>query len=202
MNTTFEEVHDEFHERIGHYLRRLVGEADAEDLTQEVFLKVHKGLKTFKGESKLSTWIYRIATNTGLDMLRSAWHHQSSRTVSIGRQVGEPDLELEDQDSPTTKKTPPAPQQMIKLEGNACIRAYVDRLPPDFRTVIVLSEFKDLKNQEIADILEISLDAVKIRLHRARARLRKEFEVDCEVFQDENGELSCDRKVTGCSKRE
>ena len=61
METTFAQIYDEFHERIRHYLAQLVGEADAEDLTQEVFVKIDKGMETFKGESKLSTWIYQIA---------------------------------------------------------------------------------------------------------------------------------------------
>ena len=94
MNTTFQDVYDEFHERIRHYLCQLVGEVEAEDVTQEVFVKVHKGLKTFRGESKLSTWIYRIATNAGLDRLRSAWHRKISREISVSGEPGEPDMEL------------------------------------------------------------------------------------------------------------
>ena len=194
MNTKFQAVYDEYHDKIRRYLGQLVGEADAEDLTQEVFVKVDKGLETFKGESKLSTWIYRIATNAGLDRLRSAWHRQSSREVSVSGEAGDPDMELADQDSCTTKKTPSAPQEVIKFEMNECIREFVERLPPDYRTVIVLSELKDLKNQEVADILGISLDAVKIRLHRARTRLKKEFEAGCDFYHDDDSGLSCDRK--------
>ncbi len=77
---------------------------------------------------------------------------------------------------------------------NECIHEFVDRLPEAYRTVIILSEIKDLKNQEVADILSLSIDAVKIRLHRARARLRAEFEGGCEFYHDEDGELACDRK--------
>ena len=194
MDTTFQNVYDEFHERIHRYLAQLVGEADAEDLTQEVFVKIDKGMETFKGESKLSTWIYRIATNAGLDRLRSAWHRQSRREVSVSGEAGKPDMELEDQDSYTTKKTLSVPEQVIKFEMNECIREFVGRLPPDYRTVIVLSELKDLKNQEVADILGISLDAVKIRLHRARTRLKKEFEAGCDFYHDDDSGLSCDRK--------
>lgn len=60
----FRDVYDEFHGKIRHYLEQMVGKNEAEDLTQEVFMKVDKGLREFKGESKLSTWVYRIATNT------------------------------------------------------------------------------------------------------------------------------------------
>ena len=195
MTTTFQNVYDEFHDKIRHYLGQLVGEVNAEDVTQEVFVKVDKSLKTFKGESKLSTWVYRIATNAGLDRLRSSWHRQSLLDVSVSGGVGESDMELEDQDTSTTKKIPSAPNQVVKFEMNECIREFVDRLPPDYRTVIVLSELKDLKNQEVADILGISLDAVKIRLHRARARLKKEFEAGCDFYHDGGSGLSCDRKA-------
>jgi len=195
MDTTFEAVYNEFHEKIRHYLGQLVGQADAEDVTQEVFVKVHKGLATFKGESRLSTWIYQIATNAGLDRLRSAWHRQSTREVSVSGEPGEPEMDLEDRDSCTSGKRLTVPEQVIKFEMNECIREFVNRLPPDYRTVIVLSELKDLKNQEIADILGISLDTVKIRLHRARARLKKQFEAGCEFYHDEDGGLSCERKA-------
>jgi RNA polymerase sigma-70 factor (ECF subfamily) len=60
--------------------------------------------------------------------------------------------------------------------------------------VIILSELKDLKNQDIADILGTSLDAVKIRLHRARAKLKEVFEAGCTFYEDENDGLACDRK--------
>lgn len=194
MNRTFQDVYEEFHERIRHYLGRLVGEAEAEDVTQEVFVRVNKSLKTFKGESKLSTWVYQIATNAGLDRLRSAWYRQRNREVSVSVEPGEPEIELEDQDPCTAGKKPSIPEQIIKFEMNECVREFVDRLPPDYRTVILLSEMKDLKNQEVADILGISLHAVKIRLHRARARLKKEFEAGCDFYHDEESGLSCDRK--------
>ncbi len=77
---------------------------------------------------------------------------------------------------------------------NECIREFVDKLPGNYRTVIILSEIKDLQNQEVADILGISLDAVKIRLHRARARLKAEFEIGCDFYHNEDGDLACDRK--------
>jgi RNA polymerase sigma-70 factor (ECF subfamily) len=87
-----------------------------------------------------------------------------------------------------------AEREAIRNEMNECIREFVDKLPTDYRIVIILSEIKDLRNQEIAEILDISLDAVKIRLHRARARLKAEFEAGCDFYHDEDGKLACDRK--------
>lgn len=85
-------------------------------------------------------------------------------------------------------------REAIRNEMNECIQEFVDKLPTDYRVVILLSERKDLRNQQIADILGISLDAVKIRLHRARASLKAEFEARCDFYHDEGGKLACDRK--------
>ena len=77
---------------------------------------------------------------------------------------------------------------------SACVREYVDRLPPDHRTVLVLSELEGFKNREIADILQITLENVKVRLHRARARLKQELDDGCDFYHTEEGTLACDRK--------
>jgi RNA polymerase sigma-70 factor (ECF subfamily) len=73
-----------------------------------------------------------------------------------------------------------------------CVRDYVDQLPADYRTVVVLSELEELPDREIAEILGISLEAAKIRLHRARARLRQMLEQGCDLSRDERNELTCD----------
>jgi RNA polymerase sigma-70 factor (ECF subfamily) len=88
----------------------------------------------------------------------------------------------------------PVDQSLVRKEMGECVREYVDKLPPDFKTVIVLSELEGFKNKEIADILQVSLDAVKIRLHRARASLKKELDVGCDFYHSEQDILSCDRK--------
>ena len=77
------EIYEEFQPKIVHYLSRLLGNQDAEDIAQEVFAKVSRGLESFKGQSKLSTWIYRIATNTAIDKLRSASFKRSSENASL-----------------------------------------------------------------------------------------------------------------------
>jgi RNA polymerase sigma-70 factor (ECF subfamily) len=74
------------------------------------------------------------------------------------------------------------------------VREFIDKLPPDYKTVILLSEIEGFKNKEIADILQISLENVKIRLHRARAGLKKELDNGCDLYQNEQGTLACDRK--------
>lgn len=196
----FSDVYDEFHEKIRRYVERMVGKNEADDLTQVVFMKVNKGLEGFKGESSLSTWIYRIATNAARDKLQSRAFREDSSKVNLT----EPDDETQEEDGSIcgVEKSLSAEREAIRNEMNECIREYVDKLDENYRTVIILSELKELKNQDIADILGISLDAVKIRLHRARLKLKKVFEAGCEFYRNEDNELACDRKSEDSEKTE
>jgi RNA polymerase sigma-70 factor (ECF subfamily) len=182
----FKSLHDQFRSRVLRYVARLVGEADAEDVTQAVMLKVNEGLARFRGDSDVSTWIYRIATNAALDKLRG----RRIQTMS------EAELESDADNVPV----PPAAQiasvetMAIREEMSACIAEFVSRLPENYKAVMILSDLEGFKNDDIAGILGLSLDTVKIRLHRARAKLRKELEAGCNFYRDECDELACDRK--------
>ena len=103
-------------------------------------------------------------------------------------------MAIEDKDVWTGRKIPLPDQQLIRKEMNACIRAFIDSLPADYRFVIVLADVEEFKNHEIAKILGISLDTVKIRLYRARARLRKQLETHCSFYRDKQNEFACDLK--------
>ncbi len=175
-------------DKVNRYLERMVGRNDAEDLTQEVFLKIDKGLPDFQGKSSLSTWVYRIATNAAVDRMKSRSYREGTETVALEDVSGEPENRGGEEGSLSAER------EAIRKEMNECIQEFVAKLPADYRVVILLSEMKELKNQQIADILGISLDAVKIRLHRARTRLKAEFEAGCNFYHDEGGTLSCDRK--------
>jgi len=186
----FRKIYDIFRPKILAYLTRLIGKHEAEDLTQEVFIKVSQGLNDFRGTSKLSTWIYRIATNAALDRLRSpTFQKMTQQTFSIELEAGEEGKFIRMRASVSS-----IDQQLIQKEMNRCIRDVIKKLPEDYRTVIVLSELEELKNHEIATILQVSLDTVKIRLHRARAKLKKELENHCSFYRDERNVLSCDLK--------
>jgi len=189
----FNDIYSEYYEKLHRYLERMIGKTNAEDLTQEVFLKINEGLKTFRGESSLSTWVYRIATNTALDWMKSRSFQQDNKTI----QLDQISTETASESILAEENSLSAEREAVRNEMNECIREYVNKLPADYRTVIILSEIKDLKNLEIADILEISLDAVKIRLHRARMRLKEIFETGCFFYHDKNGNLACDRKKNG-----
>ena len=189
---SFSSVYEEFYAKILHYLKRLVGEFEAEELTQTVFEKISRNLSSFKGDSKLSTWIYKVATNTALDRLKS----QSFKYSFAGPLAPLP-IDLPDAEKPVSSatRTLDSPDnKIIQNEMSACVREFVDRLPPDYRTILVLKDFEGLTNKEIAEVLEISLDSAKIRLHRARNQLKESLATGCDFYIDERSVLACDRK--------
>jgi RNA polymerase sigma-70 factor (ECF subfamily) len=185
----FNEIYEEFYPKIVRYLSRLTGRQEGEDIAQEVFEKASRGLKSFKSESKLSTWLYRIATNTAIDRMRSPSFRRSSEHTSLDEDTGTEDRNVW---SGHTKSH--IDQTVIRKEMSECVREFIDRLSSDYKTVILLSELEGFKNSEIADILQVSLDTVKIRLHRARARLKKELDDGCTFYHSEQDILACDRK--------
>ena len=160
----FSTLYGEYYPKIVRYLKRLVGDLEAEDIAQEVFVKIGHSLDTFRNESSLSTWIYRIATNTAMDHLRKP----SSRSA----QLVDDSSPADDEDT-TPDSSPLHDTLLVRKDMNECIRGIVDHLPEDHRAVLVLSEFEDMTNAEIGEVLGISLDTTKIRLHRARTRARE-----------------------------
>ncbi len=174
----FQKIHDEFRPRIQRYLTRMVGEYEAEDLTQEVFAKIHRSLSSFRSESALSTWIYRIATNAALDRLRDP---DFQRIVPNELQE-DPDstgIEVKGHEPWTEEETPSPEQHVFRRQRLKCYCDAIKTLPSNYRAVVALSELGELAAAEIADILGLSLDVIKIRLHRGRARLLKELKDHC-----------------------
>lgn len=186
----FKVIYDSFQPKIFRYLAKLVNVHEAEDLTQEVFVRVSSGLPDFRGDSQLSTWIYRIATNVAMDRLRSP----SQKQEALKKSVSEEGKTFEDRDVWTGEKKPSVDRQLIREEMSECVREFIDDLPDNYRSVLILSEVEGLKNQEIAEVLGISLETVKIRLHRGREKLKKELESGCSFDRDEGDVLVCDRK--------
>jgi RNA polymerase sigma-70 factor (ECF subfamily) len=182
----FQGVYDEFQPRIRRYLARLVGVTEAEDLTQETFARVHHALEGFRGDAALATWIYRIATNVATDRLRTP-------AVQLGvRSAGAEALAV-------LGTVPVIEQDIARREMSECVRAYIDQLPPDHRAVVVLSELEELPDRQIAEVLGVSLEAAKVRLHRARARLRQVLEQGCALSRDERNELTCEPRRSDVS---
>jgi RNA polymerase sigma-70 factor, ECF subfamily len=190
VENEFQELHDAFRPRILRYLGRLVSDSEAEDLTQEVFVKVYQALPGFRGESKISTWLYRIATNAALDRLRSS---------AARRESPEPEDAAEEGDAgvnPWTGESPSSVESQVAFQAmNDCIRELILGLPDNYRTVLVLGDLEGLQDREIAEVLGVSLQTAKIRLHRARERLKRELQSRCELSWREGDSPPCVRKA-------
>lgn len=182
----FNKIHDAYAQRIKLYLAKLAGDEEAQDLTQETFTRVSRSLKNFRGQSSLSTWIYKIATNTALDRIRK--NVRSKNDLSLDAACDVEDVNV------WTGESSALDEQVIRGEMNDCIRNVVSRLPEVYRTVIVLAEFEGFKNEDIAKILTLSIESVKIRLHRARHKLKEELSNHCILFRDERNEFACEQK--------
>ena len=187
----FDEIYASFHAKIVRYLTRLVGESEAEDLAQETFVKVGQALEGFRGEAQLHTWVYKIATNTALDRLRSPSLRETSHDPARIESV----VSINDVDVWAGRKRLSVEQQAIREEMSSCVREVICRLPDNYRTAIVLSDLEGFKDGEIAEVLGLTLSATKIRLHRARTRLKKDLSSYCVLYRNEENELACDRKA-------
>ena len=175
----FQRVYEEFRPKIRRYLEHLAGAHEADDLTQETFIRVSRALAGFRGASALATWVYRIATNVALDRLRSP-------AFKLAARAAEPE-------ALAVLGTAPAVElDIARREMSECVRGFVDLLPADYRSVVVLSDLEGFPDRQIAEVLGLSLETVKIRLHRARARLRELLEGGCALSRDERNELTCE----------
>ncbi len=162
---SFEQVHREFRPRVLRYLSRLAGPQEAPDLTQVTMLKVSEHLAAFRGESSLATWVYRIATNVAIDAARAS----APATESLDSLL----QSCPDRSPAPALETESAEHSAQRAEMSDCVSEFVDRLPAHYRAVLLLSDVEGCSNREISQILALTVDAAKIRLHRARAALRR-----------------------------
>ena len=174
------------------YVKSIVGDpAAAEDLTQETFLRAHTRRETLKDESRLVAWLYRIATNVCRDRFR--------RQTSHGK-PGPKDLDPYDaveQDHAVAGAGPRLDHALEQDEMSSCVQSYLAGLPDTYKAAILLHDVEEMTNPEIARMLEISLPTVKIRIHRAREKLREALAGACSFSSDERGVLVCRPKRDG-----
>jgi len=180
----FQSIYRRFRPRVLRYVTRLVGEADAQDVTQSVMLKLNEGISGFRGRSDVSTWIYRVATNAAFDHLRRS----TQQTVSYN------ELESDSENALPEAQIESVETTAIRAETSACIDDFIALLPGNYKAVIILSDLAGFKNDEVATILGVSLDTVKMRLHRAREKLRNALRAGCDFSRDASNEPTCDRK--------
>jgi RNA polymerase sigma-70 factor (ECF subfamily) len=172
------------YDRIFRYIRSMVqNTAEAEDLTQETFIRAYRGHDSLREEAAQTAWLYRIATNVCLDRLRQ---YARRDPMESGADIDE--MEIAEPDTPSLQKV------IEQDEMSACVQGYLNRLPDNYRAVILLHDMHELSSPEIARLLDDSLPAVKIRLHRARLKLRAALEAACAFSHDERSVLTCESK--------
>ncbi|MCI0534779.1 MAG: RNA polymerase sigma factor SigZ [Verrucomicrobiales bacterium] len=175
MNATLEHIWNEFAEKLGQFIRARVSDpATAEDILQDVFVKIQKRLGELQDPAKIQSWIYLIARNAIIDQYRSR-----KETVEVPESLSaEPDNhngEIE--------------------ELKASFRRMIYSLPEPYREAVVLTEFDGLTQQQLADRLGISLSGAKSRVQRGRAQLKQMLDECCTFEFDRRG------KVIDCTPR-
>jgi RNA polymerase sigma-70 factor (ECF subfamily) len=170
-----------YYDRLCRYIASMIRDPDeAEDLAQETFLRAFQQRDSLRTREAVIGWLYRIATNVCLDRLR-----QRARRAPL---ESETDLD----DIPTESDTPSPEQTTEQNEMSTCVQQYLADLPDDYRAVVLLQDMHGLTGPEIAELLGVSLATVKIRLHRARKRLRAALESGCTFSHDDCDVLVCE----------
>ncbi len=144
--------------------------AAAEDLAQEVFLRVYRSRESYEASAKFTTWLYRIATNLAVNHARDTRHERPENTVSLD----EPDQESgHTLDLPD--RTPSAEDAIVRRERVAAIRQRVQALPERQRIAVVMHKYQQMEYRQIADVLKLSESATKSLLFRAYETLREQL---------------------------
>ena len=177
--------------------RVLEDPSDAADTTQEVFLKVFRGIKSFNADSSLKTWIYRIAIHEASNR-RRWWFRHKFRETSI-----EADPERDDEshvyamkDTLVDEGKSPL-QNVYEDELRERVETELRALPEPYRTTVILRDLEELSYEQIAEVMHISMGTVKSRLVRGREALRKRLERHLPAFGIESGETREDRRRSG-----
>jgi len=154
-------------------VRRVASPADADDVLQEVLVRVHRGLPSLADGERFGPWVYRIAANAVADHLRARTRHPLALTVSA-----EPAAEH-----------PVSEDQDLESELAECVALFVARLPSPYREAITLTELEGLTQKDAAEMLGISLSGMKSRVQRGRERIRRMFGECCEISVDARGHV-------------
>lgn len=171
FESAYEELIDRFQQPVyGIVLRLLGNSSDAGDVVQDVFLKIFRNVNSFRGQSSLRTWIYRIAVNEAYNHRRWAFRHCRNE-VSL---EAERDEDRQPIDPPAHPSSSPY-RQALDSQTRVLIEQALTRINPLFRTAVVLRDIENLSYEEIAEILQISLGTVKSRIMRGREALRREL---------------------------
>jgi RNA polymerase sigma-70 factor (ECF subfamily) len=154
--------------------------ATADDLLQETLLRIARGLPDFEGRSSVKTWVFTIATRVATDYFRRPETRARIVDVDEAQELSGSDIEIDG--------------RLVIDEMSTCVREVIDSLPEDYRAALVLHDLEGLTAAATAEASGCSLATAKIRIHRARARLKKALETECDFYRDDEDVFRCDRK--------
>jgi RNA polymerase sigma-70 factor, ECF subfamily len=170
-----------YRDRIYRYILRMVRDrAEAEDLTQETFLRAHRRLYLLRHPEAVGGWLYRIATHVCLDRLRQRKPQDSIDDEQTANRV-----------DAATRTHPSLADIVERRQTSLCVQRCLDYLPDNYRAVVLLYEIHALTAPEIASLLGVKLTTIKMRLHRARRMLQQIMEYGCAVSTDGSGVPAC-----------
>ncbi len=169
VDRQFEALVQDYKNRIHSYICRLTNDSpDAEDITQEVFVRAYQGMRAFRRDAALDTWLYRIATNLVIDRYRK--EKRAPQWVAVSGDADDPALDL-----PSTSRhgDPEATVALSELQRH--VQRAIQSLPPKLRAVVVLYDMEGLAYEQVAETLGCPVGTVKSRLFNARTLLRKKL---------------------------
>jgi RNA polymerase sigma-70 factor (ECF subfamily) len=169
--SAFDEMVGRYWDRIYSMVNQLLRNSqDAEEVTQDAFIRAHRGLSHFRGDSAFSTWLYQIATNLARNRYWYWWRRKRDQSVSIDAPISSENNTTLAEMIPAEVETPD--DIAVTQEFVARISRGMERLSAKHREILILRNVKNLSYEEIADILKISVGTVKSRIARARESLR------------------------------
>ena len=158
--------------------------ADAEEITQDTFIRAHRGLAQFRGDSSLATWLHRIAVNLARNRYWYFFRRRRHATLSLDATLGE-DGEASFSDLMSSSSADPSQESSLN-EFASTVEYCMDRLEPSYRKILTMRSVLDQSYEEIAAALGINVGTVKSRIARARERLRRKLEEQCPDFSRES----------------
>ncbi len=168
------------------FLIRYVGDRDtAEDLLQETLIRMQRALPGFEGRSSLRTWSFAIASRVAADYLRHP--DRRARIVEL------------DEVAELADPAPGSEARLVAEDMNDCIRGNIDTLPETYRSALILHDLEGLSIEQVAEVCACTVATAKIRVHRARRRLRETLGERCDFYRDEDSVFRCDRKPSGAA---
>lgn len=153
--------------------RRVASKADADDVVQEIFMRLHRGLFSLRDGERFGAWVYRIAEHAVADHLRTRARHPLARGDGLGL-----DLTELDEGDPT-----------LEAELAECVALFAARLRSPYREAITLTELEGMTQKDAAEMLGLSISGMKSRVQRGREQIRRMFEECCEISVDARGHV-------------